>query len=44
VRERERESEGEKEKVRERERKWGREGESIKFQLSIKLMPKTDVR
>jgi hypothetical protein len=29
---------------RERERKWGREGESIKFQLSIKLMPKTDVR
>ena len=44
VRERERESEGEKEKVRERGRKWGREGESIKFQLSIKLMPKIDVR
>jgi hypothetical protein len=34
----------EREKVRERGRKWGREGESIKFQLSIKLMPKTDVR
>jgi len=39
VREREKERER-----RGRERKWGREGESIKFQLSIKLMPKTDVR